>query len=149
MSKSIIEITVKDENFLLKFFSLTWIIRIFTKSTTLFVLDRVKHPLKARKEPYAFSVEPGKHSIQFIDPREKSKRRTRAFTGAVWGGMFGAATGLGGLSGTVAGAMLANGTNDDGSTNVSMADGYKLCLTCKPNRKGTVTVSQTAYQPID
>lgn len=144
--KSTIELLVQDESLYSKFMTTTWFINIFTASKVILQLDGIQHVLKARQEPYTFDVEAGAHLMVFTDPRAKGKRFNRGVGGAIWGGIFGALTGgLGGaLGGGAVGASLMNGAKE-GGVQVTLDPGTKLCLRCKPTRKGEVQVEQVSY----
>ncbi len=138
-----VSITVQNENLWVKSGGLLGLIRIFQKSKIQFILDGETHVLAARKEPYSFTISAGKHSLRFIDPRGKSKRRGKAIGSALVGGVlsFGASgSGIGALAGAMSSTSISAKSTQDGLI-VTLADGDNLCISCKSTRKGEVKLT--------
>lgn len=138
-----ISITVQNENFWVKSSGLFGLIRIFQKSKIQFILDGETHLLAARKEPYSFTVNAGNHSLRFIDPRGKAKRRGKAIGSAVVGGALGfgaSGSGIGALAGALGSASIGATPTQDGLI-VSLADDDNLRFACKSTGKGEVKLT--------
>lgn len=141
-----LSILVKNESAWVRAGGILWLFRLFQKSKMRVVIDGVTQELVAQEEPYSFSIAPGvEHTVNFIDPRGKAKRRGKAFGTAVIGAAMGlgaTGSGLGMVSGALIGTTAFSGKRTKEGYLFTVAEGDTLRLSCKATGKGEVKVTQ-------
>lgn len=144
--KTQVSIYVKNESLLSKFFSLTWFINIFRKSSVnAYIDDDEARPvkMKASSNPYIFELEPSAHVIYFRDNAAMGKRAFNAFTGAAIGGALGLGTGslLAGTVGTIVGSDAMKGPRiENNVVQFYLNEGEDLRIRIKPKHNGTFSI---------
>ncbi len=142
--KTQISITVKNEFFLNKIFTLSYFIQIFKKSRIHVFIDGQEHVLKASKTPYVFDLEPGKHEIRFKDHLESAKRRywklIFGFFGFIKGLAFG--DGVDAIDEASVGAQRGTISDKEHVMEVEFNEGDILNVQCKSGFLGKVKVKQ-------
>lgn len=117
---------------------------LLTKSTMVLIIDGETHELKENKKPYIFDLEPGKHVIQFLDPKKDRKEAARNLDKLVAGAMIGGIGALGGnawlaFEGSDVDWMFGKVT-EDGAAEINLREGDILKLSCKGTGKGVPKV---------
>ena len=132
-----IYITVKKENPLTK-------VGVFTKSKIKVVIDEQSYLFKARKEPHLVEITAGQHTIDFIDPKAKAKRRRKKIGAILAGGAMGfgaGGSGWGAALGALDGVSLVGKKSKDSTAQIiEIADNQEIRFSCRANRKGMVKV---------
>lgn len=112
------------------------------------ILDGESQSLLPSSTPYVFDLTPGVHTMQIIDPKKKRKQKENKKTAVMVGAMFGLAAGaagggsglLGALSGADAAKGMVGSVSEDGTVELTLAEGDILKLSCRANKKGIVNV---------
>lgn len=127
-----LSITVKNEFFLYKIFTLSGFVQTFRKSRVNLWIDGQKQVLEASKEPYVFDLAPGKHEIIFSDYLEKAKGRYwKVIFGFVFFAMFLAAGGREAAGGAMLGSKTGEISKKANVMDITLNEGDMLNLVCQ------------------
>lgn len=138
--KTQVHLYVKNETLWTRFFGGgIWFVNIFRKLPVDVAIDGNQVRYKPQSEPYIIDVTPGTHVIEGYDPRSRTKKASKAITGAVLGATLMGAGGGSIIEGAVMGAdSVSSNETTTGMCNINLNDGDILKISCQANRKGVV-----------
>ncbi|MCM1365423.1 MAG: hypothetical protein NC122_09680 [Faecalibacterium sp.] len=128
------------------------IIAILGKTSVIVSIDGEKHKLKRQSEPHLIDIEPGIHTIEFIDPQRACKGIERVVTNLMIS-IFGLFIGLSGsddgsvIGGMIVGDILGSTVDtffegEDGTLKINIKEGDVIRVRCKAKLSGSVVVDR-------